>query len=443
MSGPLNKGAGNADVLSGRGISKIVVSQTDPNVIFVASRRARPGSADRPPAWCRRVPEFIGRRPRCRRLRSLKNLRSRERPSVSRNVSDLVIDPANANRLIAAVVGGSNDGGVYLSTDALGAVPTFARTLTTTDGNTSGRAELAVNNVGGTVTIYAATGTNNGTVYKSTDGGATFPQLSGGASFCNGQCFYDIAVAVDPGDANKVYLGGSPALPFGKSVNGGTSFINSSQNLHVDTQVIAVAPSNPSRVYFGSDGGIWRRTMSTRRRSSWQSLNNSSISATQFQGIALHPVDRNYTIGGTQDNGTQYLGSNGTSWIRSDGGDGGFAVIDRNATTAANVISYHTYYNQTSSQIGFVRALATETGSGDPIWQEFFGCGGTTSNNGILCADPVLFYAADGRRPGQSVDALFRHDAAIPLAGHGHDDDRCQRLAAGQDQCHRHIAAGR
>ena len=118
------------------------------------------------------------------------------------------------------------------------------------------------------MTIYAATGTNNGTVYKSTDGGATFPQLSGGASFCNGQCFYDIAVAVDPGDANKVYLGGSPTLPFGKSVNGGTSFINSSQNLHVDTQAIAVGRQTRTVFILEATAASGVRMMSPRRRSS-------------------------------------------------------------------------------------------------------------------------------------------------------------------------------
>src|SRR5439155_5280136 len=101
------------------------------------------------------------------------------------------------------------------------------------------------------------------------------------------------------------------------------------------------------------------------------------------------PLLRNYTLGGTQDNGTEYLLPE-RSWIRTDGGDGGFAVVDKNATTQSDVVSYHTYFNSSGSQIGFTRAL-TNASNGDQIWSGFFGCGGTA--NGLNCADATLFYA--------------------------------------------------
>src|SRR5205085_473986 len=55
-----------------------------------------------------------------------------------------------------------------------------------------------------------------------------------------------------------------------------------------------------------------------------------------------------------------------------------------------NVVSYHTYFNQTNSQIGFSRATTTVP-PGDPNWGGLIGCGGTA--NGISCADATLFYA--------------------------------------------------
>src|SRR5207302_8970010 len=84
----------------------------------------------------------------------------------------------------------------------------------------------ASNTVGGVTTVLAATGENPATtpaapgngsncgapgwVRKSTDGGVTFGlgliQTSG---FCNGQCFYDMAPAMDPTNSNIIYLGGS------------------------------------------------------------------------------------------------------------------------------------------------------------------------------------------------------------------------------------------
>src|SRR5699024_11075176 len=107
------------------------------------------------------------------------------------------MEPGNPNRLVVGVIGAASDGGVYLTTDALAAAPAFTRTLTLADAATAGRSELAINKVGDVVTVYAATGTGTGTVYKSVDGGATF-NLTVDNNFCNPQCFYDIAVAVDP-----------------------------------------------------------------------------------------------------------------------------------------------------------------------------------------------------------------------------------------------------
>ena len=90
------------------------------------------------------------------------------------------------------------------------------------------------------MTVYAASGTNGGTVQRSTDGGATWAQRIDN-NFCTAQCFYDIAVAVDPTNADTVYLGGSPNLVFGRSTNGGTTFTNNATTavgLHVDSHAI-------------------------------------------------------------------------------------------------------------------------------------------------------------------------------------------------------------
>ncbi len=61
--------------------------------------------------------------------------------------------------------------------------------------------------------------------------------------------------------------------------------------------------------------------------------------------------------------------------MRTDGGDGGFTVIDKNAVDTTNVISYHTFFNSSGSQLGFVRSTSTGTNS-NPQWAGFYGCGG-------------------------------------------------------------------
>ena len=400
LSPVLNQGTSGGDVFSGRAISEIIAHPTNPNVLFVASTSGVAGIGATttglvlPNAGLYRTTNAMAANPTFEKLTIQGTL------GASRSAIDLAIEPDNPNRLAVAVIGSGGDGGVYLSTDALNATPTFTRTLTTGDGSSLGRTEFAVNKVNGVVTIYAATGTAAGTLYKSVDGGATFVTAVANG-FCSPQCFYDIAVAVDPNDAGKVYLGGSPALVFGRSTNGGSSFVNSSAGLHVDTQAFAIAPSNPNTIYFGSDGGIWK---SINGGTNWITLNNTTFNATQFMGLALHPSDRNYTLGGTQDNGTQFLAPNGTTWVRSDNGDGGFAVIDQTSPSATSITAYHTYFNATNSQIGFSRATTTDA-LGDPNWTGLLGCGGTA--NGINCADPVLFYAPMVGGPGSPNTLYF------------------------------------
>lgn len=387
LSGPLNKNSSGTDVFTGRAISEVIVHPTDPNTVFVSSTSGIAGIGSQttglilPPPAVYRTTNAMSANPTFTKLGL---------PVGDRNITDMVMEPDNPNRLYAGSVGvSSGDGGVYMTANALDATPTWTQVLSTSLTGSNSRVELAASKVSNVFTVWAASGQNSGTVYKSVDL-APFTQAVNN-SFCSSQCFYDIAIAADPTDANRVYLGGSPSLVFGRSTNGGTSFANSSSGLHVDTQAITLAPSNPAIAYFASDGGIWRTTnVRSTGAVAWTNLNNSTISATQFMGVAVHPLDRNYSLGGTQDNGTEFLAPDGRQWIQSDGGDGGFAVIDQTSPNTTNVIAYHTYYNQTNNQIGFARALTT-VAPGDPNWTTFHGCGGTA--NGINCADQTLFYA--------------------------------------------------
>jgi photosystem II stability/assembly factor-like uncharacterized protein len=424
LAGPLNLNSTGGDVFTGRSISEILVHPTDANIIFASTTSGVGGISGSQPASAAargvyRSTNALAASPIFARLNVPNSV-------ADRSVTDMVMEPAsqteaaNPNHIYIGALGATaGDGGVFETTNALDANPTFTQVQATTTTGSGSRVELAANKVGSTLTVIAATGDGNGTLYKFTTGGSW--SLLANNSFCNPQCFYDIAVAMDHADANKVYLGGSPTLVFGRSTNGGASFTSSSSGLHVDTHAIAVAPSDPNTIYFGSDGGIWK---SSNGGTSWINLNNSTFSATQFEGLSLHPLDRYYMIGGTQDNGTEYLRQDRV-WIRSDGGDGGFSAIDQNAPNISNVTAYHTYFNRTNSQIGFARATTTDT-TGDPNWTTFLGCGGTA--NGINCADAVLFYAPMVLGPGNpntvyfGTDRLYRSDnqgTTMTLASQG------------------------
>lgn len=341
--------------------------------------------------------------------------------TVNRNVNDLVLDPLDVtgNTLIVWLNGINiaGDGGIYRSTNALGATPTFTQTFVTPSTSTSnGRGALATFARAGITTVYAASGepstggslcnsaANAGGLRRSVDGGVTWSsELPGGGGFCSGQCFYNVALDVVAGAAtatDKILLGGNVrstncAKLQGTSLDGAaTVFANTDVGLHADSHVIKVAPSNALVVYRGDDGGVWK---SVDGGATWSSQNNATMRATQFQSIAVHPTDPDFTIGGTQDNGTEKL-TTGPTWIRVQAGDGGFAMIDQNATDTTSVTMYHTYYNQLNSQIGY--EISTNAGAS---WS-YLGCSGTGTTNGVACSSAtttaVNFYAPTALGPG-------------------------------------------
>ena len=390
VTGPI--GAANFTAAS---IGKIVVHPTNPDIIFVASTIGGGGGIGLttngdPETGLYRSTDALSGAPTFTKL----DVAGVAFP-YDGTMLDIVIDPVNPDLLLCTKVDlfGDGDGGVYRTTNALAATPTFARTFTAGVGIGLSRTELALHRSGaGVVTVYAATAASGGSVQRSTDGGATWA-LRINNSFCGGQCFYNIGVAVDPTSADHVYLGGTGmTTTFGISINAGFSFTNSQSGLHTDTQAIAVAPSLPSTIYFGSDGGIYK---STDSGTTWATLNNATFKATQFWSVAVHPTDPNFSIGGTQDNGTNFYHADAT-WTRADFGDGGYSLIDQNATDTTNVRMYHTYFNNSGLQ-GYA-TVATSAAAMEGSWT-FRGCSGA-GGNGIPCGGAVLFYAPLEQGPG-------------------------------------------
>ncbi len=437
LVGPINpvtdQGNGiNAPAFQQTAISEILVHPTDPATIFVSTARGFGGIVSHDPSS-----------PNSRSLfgvyRSTNATNAAAaitftKLTVNTNgglvkgdteITDMAMEPGNPNTILGWVEGAAGSGGVYRSANALAASPTFTQTLVT---NTSyARGELAINKIGSITTVLAATGETpvgscpsgqNGRLRRSTDGGQTWPtSLSGGDGFCGGQCFYDIAVDMNWTSSSPIiHIGGAADYNTGdcasinkRSVDGGSTFAKNETGLHPDVHVVAVAPSNQNIVYTGNDGGIWK---STDGGATWTSLNNSSYSATQFISIALHPTDREYMTGGTQDNGTEFRRANGT-WTQMALGDGGYTLIDRNATDTTNVTIYHTYYNKKNVQILFERVTTTaaaEAKNWVTLGAFLDSNRNCTSNNGINCSDSVLFYAPMALGPGNPNTVYFGTD---------------------------------
>ena len=420
---PVTTGIPGTTTFTGRAISQILVHPTDPATIFVSTYTGIGGNPagsfgfDIPPLALLGVYRSTNATSASPTFQKLNVTASGSVPpdtSGNARIRDIVFDPSDPNILVAWVYGpaSAGGGGLYRSTDALAPTPTFTQVVTTLTADTPG--ELTANRVGGVTRMWAATGESGGRVRRSTDGGATWSApLTGGQNFCFNQCFYDIAIAANPTVADTLHLGGSPILVQARSTDGGNTFTQSAQSLHVDTHAIEYAPSDPNIVYFGSDGGIWR---STNDGTSWIDLNNDDYHATQFQSIAIHPTDPQFLLGGTQDNGTLFLQPNAT-WIGTDGGDGGYALIDQNAADLVNVTQYHTYFNQTTG-MGFARRFSAVPPSGG--WGNPLGCGSGFIPNGMVCpSQSVLFYAPMALGPGNPNTVYFGADQVWRSANQG------------------------
>src|SRR6185503_10470733 len=107
-------------------------------------------------------------------------------------------------------------------------------------------------------------------MYKTTNGGQTWTQLTATLDYGFGQGWYDSFVAVDPTNPNICYAGG--VFPyygggFGeagviKTTNGGTSWtditVGQRVQLHPDQHFLAFGPTGA--IWVANDGGVWKST---------------------------------------------------------------------------------------------------------------------------------------------------------------------------------------
>ena len=65
-----------------------------------------------------------------------------------------------------------------------------------------------------------------------------------------GQSEYNLMIAVDPSDADLIYIGGVRAY---RSIDGGVTFREMAERIHVDWHAVVVDPNDPRRVLAGND----------------------------------------------------------------------------------------------------------------------------------------------------------------------------------------------
>jgi hypothetical protein len=164
------------------------------------------------------------------------------------------------------------------------------------------------------------------------------------SKFTRGQAWYDLIAAIDPNNANRIWIGGVDGLRSDNQASTwdqkttwslfGASAYGNAQNVHADHHEYKYAPGSSSRMLMATDGGMdYSENADFGGIGEFPSFErkNNGYNVTQFYSVANHPTDANYFIGGTQDNGTHRFnvaGMNNTT--RVVGGDGGFCHIDQN-----------------------------------------------------------------------------------------------------------------
>jgi hypothetical protein len=187
------------------------------------------------------------------------------------------------------------------------------------------------------VTGAGASATNTGAWIRLSSNSSSNPGYTS-RSICSSQCFYDLVVAVPPGQPDSVILGGVQAPNFGeptiRSTDAGATFFgfgNDAQNprntSHVDVRSVVFHPLNPAIAFVGSDGGVVRNDGEFVSNTGLCGGNappfcgrvlsevpqrlfflNKGLQTLQFYNIAVDPNDPlGRMLGGLQDNSTIWM----------------------------------------------------------------------------------------------------------------------------------------
>ncbi len=227
---------------------------------------------------------------------------------------DLSFHPSAPNIVFAACGNGQSQAGFLISTDG---------GLSFTQSNTGlpatnhiGRIQFDVS-ISNPSILYAVIfdqaplpGGMTTSAYKSINGGASWFPISDGINLCpfSDQGFYDLCIAVNPSNPDHVFLGN---VEFSQSTNGeGFSPVRNpaapgggsnpfDSYTHLDHHIIRFAPSDPSVIYVGCDGGVFK---STDSGTSFHSV-NTGINSIQSYRVASHNTNPDILYSGAQDNG--------------------------------------------------------------------------------------------------------------------------------------------
>jgi len=152
--------------------------------------------------------------------------------------------------------------------------------------------------------------------------GGAWQSISGIPTLCpNGQGDYDLAIAVDPNNANAIYLGGdtlwdSSANQWVGSIwscvvnSAGASLSMTATSIgetaHADEHALVFTPGDSNALWVGCDGGLFLNT-NPSGGGTWTPM-NTGLASLCTSHFAQHPTEPAVMFVGLQDNGTAKYG---------------------------------------------------------------------------------------------------------------------------------------
>ena len=189
----------------------------------------------------------------------------------STGVIDLSMDPTNPDILYVAMwqayrtpwamSSGGEHSGLFKTTDGGATWTNLTRTARGLPRGVTGKIGVTVSPAKPS-RVWAQIEHDSGGLYRSDDGGQTWEFLNGDRRMRQRAWYYSHIYA-DPRDSNVVY---SLNTGFYRSRDGGRTFPQSIQVPHGDNHDLWIAPSDPNRMINANDGGA---NVSTNGGQSW------------------------------------------------------------------------------------------------------------------------------------------------------------------------------
>ena len=302
-------------------IAKIVVDPRDSNTVYVASQG---------PLW-----RSGGERGLYKTTDGGESWNLVLEISEKTGVTDLLMDPRDPDVLIAAsyqrrrhvwtLIDGGPESALYKSTDGGESWDELTGGLPSGDVGRIGLAQAPAR----PDVVYAIIEAANdaGGLYRSVDAGVNWEKRG---DYVSGSPQYYQELVVDPHDSDRVYSLDTWMMV---SEDGGSSFERVGERFkHVDNHALWIDPEDTDYLLAGCDGGVYE---SFDRGATWHFKANLPI--TQFYRVSVDNASPFYNVfGGTQDNfslggpsrTTTAHGITNADWFVTRGGDGFETVVD-------------------------------------------------------------------------------------------------------------------